>query len=378
MESDILSFDEDQKSMRSVLRSTSMISSDFLLRREISEDCDKEECEEYAQQCEFSAICDEETLFPHEGDSELYNRFALNYRKAWTYYEEPCDNYYAITGELVASVSKKGTVEIPEDVASLIHHMHRPTLERTDKVVNLLFAGSRKRYVFGSFFKMQDRWTVFWHPRRLCKLSSSVIQAFVCAALNSRRQLHFVIGAANDSKIIGCKLSDEERKTMRRQFNYSISMGFVPPLNEGLVRLSFHQVCDKFGFMIPDLYIALISINDKVDKVVSALYFLRLLTIYVSFIQLYQLPSGRVFYVNYDFGIEKLSFSSAHKLLLSQRSAESDRISNSKAGCIWNMLCLRGSDLPRASLSKQLFQFGIPGFIIGFLAYDFLPNVKWK
>ncbi|KAK6048086.1 hypothetical protein COOONC_14409, partial [Cooperia oncophora] len=80
-------------------------------------------------------------------------------------------------------------------------------------------------------------------------------------------------------KIIGCEWSDETRQIMKKQFEFCVSREFVPALDEDIVHFRFYPVCDEEGCDIPQLYIAVISINDRVEEV-------------------YQLSSGRFYYAN--------------------------------------------------------------------------------
>ncbi|PIO75822.1 hypothetical protein TELCIR_02120 [Teladorsagia circumcincta] len=66
---------------------------------------------------------------------------------------------------------------------------------------------------------------------------------------------------------------------MRKQFEFCVTREFVPALDDEIVRFRFYPVCDEEERNIPMLYIAVISIDDKVEEV-------------------YQLSSGRFYYAN--------------------------------------------------------------------------------
>ncbi|VDM56880.1 unnamed protein product [Angiostrongylus costaricensis] len=173
---------------------------------------------------------------------------------------DTCENYFVMTGKLVPT-ERKGSVQLPGELAASVYQMMQ-----------------------------EDKWTIFWHPTRLTDLTTSAIQSVICAALNSRRRLLFVIGVASNSK-------------------------------------------------------------------------------------LYQLSSGRIFYVNRGSVVRHLSFNDAYNMLL-RRKTEVNRVSENQPNKMRVPVpCLRGSGTIDSSLLKRVFLFGFPGFVVGLLAYDYLPKM---
>uniref|UniRef100_A0A0K0CWU8 TIR domain-containing protein n=1 Tax=Angiostrongylus cantonensis TaxID=6313 RepID=A0A0K0CWU8_ANGCA len=103
----------------------------------------------------------------------------------------------------------------------------------------------------------EDKWTIFWHPTRLTDLTTSEIQSVICAALNSRRRLLFVIGVASNSKAYNMLL---RRKTEinRVSKNQPNKMRIIPCLREsGTVDSSLLKRVFLFGF--PGFVIGLLA-----------------------------------------------------------------------------------------------------------------------
>ena len=116
-------------------------------------------------------------------------------------------------------------------------------------------------YLFAKQINLQpkpDTWNIFWDPQKLNKLTTLTITSIVCAALNSRRRLHWVIGVGHDRKVItcffsfgnlrinrfliqilGCSVTTEERDTLRQAFIYAVRSGITPQLHPNLVDIRF-------------------------------------------------------------------------------------------------------------------------------------------
>ncbi|KAL6730412.1 hypothetical protein Aduo_001390 [Ancylostoma duodenale] len=244
---------------------------------------------------------------PHEKrDRDAFGRSIPKYRTAWRIVpNQPCVNYYVLSAEIVPSSEKKyEPVQLPAELVLALEDMHCRELQGSEKVSEKLFSGKPKQYVYGDAFKpAPDTWTLFWDPHRLADLTTQTIQSTICAALNSRRYLSFIIGVGQDRKVIGCELSQKERNTMKELFQLCVSTEFVPPLDEDLVTFRLHPICDQFGREIPSRFLAEISIKDKVTT-------------------LFQLSSGRIYYADGNVVVRTRTFSDARRMLLLRRQAE--------------------------------------------------------
>ncbi|KAK5973156.1 hypothetical protein GCK32_012867, partial [Trichostrongylus colubriformis] len=118
--------------------------------------------------------------------------------------EQPCRNFLVLNSEMVAGKENAcKSVLIPAEIASLVGELHKPENEETEGIVSKMFAPPLKRYTYGSFFRVHpDQWAIFWDPERVLELTTLTVQSFICAALNSRRRLVFVLGVAANSKLI--------------------------------------------------------------------------------------------------------------------------------------------------------------------------------
>ncbi|KHJ87165.1 hypothetical protein OESDEN_13065 [Oesophagostomum dentatum] len=214
-------------------------------------------------------------------------------------------NYNAFTGEVIPSpVKKYPVVELPEELVPTVEDMHCPKLQRRGEVVEELFFETRNRYVYGDLYEKEPEiWTVLWEPSRLKELTTLTVQSTICAALNSRKRLAFIIGVTLDKKIIGCQLSTEQINKMKELFELCITSEFVPALDEGLAHFYFYPVYDQSGHEIPSRFVVEIAVRDAVTT-------------------LYQLSSGRVYYVSGDAVACTKSFDEAIRMLFRRRQAE--------------------------------------------------------
>ncbi|EYC04845.1 hypothetical protein Y032_0085g1825 [Ancylostoma ceylanicum] len=244
---------------------------------------------------------------PHEKrDRDAFGRSIPKYRTAWRIVpNQPCVNYYVLSAEVVPSSEKKcEPVQLPAELVLTLEDMHCRELQGSQKVFEKLFSGKPKQYICGDTFKpAPDTWTLFWDPYRLAELTTLTIQSTICAALNSRRHLSFIIGIGQNNEVIGCELSQKERDTMKELFQLCVSTEFVPPLEEDLVAFRFHPVYDQNGCEIPSRFLAEISIKDKVAT-------------------LFQLSSGRIYYADGNVVVRTRTFSDARRMLFLRRQAE--------------------------------------------------------
>ncbi|WKX90747.1 hypothetical protein Q1695_009526 [Nippostrongylus brasiliensis] len=319
--------------------------------------------------------------FGHESDSDEMddgfgctsrNRRAQKYQKdeddespcfktTWNIDPEtPARNFRLLTSEVVSTPAKDlKSVKIPVDLLPFITDLHTPKPEDTRKIVEKLSQAAPRRHVFGSFFRINpDAWTVFWPPENVPQLTTLIVQSYICAALNCRRLLSFVLGVASDSVVVGCEWSEETRETMRRQFEFCINREFVPTLDEGLVSFQFYPVYDKDGQHMQSLYIAEICVKDKVNEV-------------------YQLSSGRFYYVNYKTVMQTCSFAEILKRFRNHKQKQVDVFRNPT-------VCIRcapslGSPVDDSIwgwfISRVLF-FGVPGFLVALFAYNHFPHLR--
>ncbi|VDM73884.1 unnamed protein product, partial [Strongylus vulgaris] len=101
----------------------------------------------------------------------------------------------------------------------------------------------------------------------------------ICAALNSQRRLHWVIGIGPNRRVLGCDVSSEERDTLRQAFIYSVRSGIRPQLHPELVQLEFVSVENQHLNGNDARLLVTITIDHKVSM-------------------LYQVQPGRIFYVS--------------------------------------------------------------------------------
>ncbi|XGW23057.1 hypothetical protein V3C99_005361 [Haemonchus contortus] len=273
--------------------------------------------------------------------------------------EKPCCNFFILDSRVVPEEEREcKAIMIPAELASSVNEMHSPQAEETQGLVTKIFENPRKRYTYGSFFRVHpDQWTVFWDPGRMLDLTTLTVQSFICAALNSRRQLTLVLGVDSSSKIIGCDWSEEARETMRKQFEFCVSREFVPALDDDICHFRFHPVYNEEGHSHSSLYIAVISVKDRVEEV-------------------YQLSSGRFYYVDGKKVMQTRSISEVMKRVSGHREARSssshertdmkftprlgEPVNKQESFATWSL--------------RRIVMYVLPGLLITLLSYKYVPK----
>ncbi|CAJ0948334.1 unnamed protein product, partial [Mesorhabditis belari] len=124
-------------------------------------------------------------------------------------------------------------------------------------------------------------WIVQWAPEKLETLETLDIQKNICAALNSRLKMRWLIGVER-GLVKGCLMDRLDRDLIGNAFSYAVTREFVPDLDLDLISLKFHIVSDgeetfddegKFKAIIE------IAVTSKTNSI-------------------YQLSSGRCFYLH--------------------------------------------------------------------------------
>ncbi|CAJ0598451.1 unnamed protein product [Cylicocyclus nassatus] len=264
-------------------------------------------------------------------------------------------NYKVLTGEVVPLPTERAKiVELPAELALSVMDMHCRTFEGSEEVLVKLLSSSNKKYMYGTKFEVAAGvWTLFWDPMHHSKLTTFDIQSAICAALNSRRTLAFVIGVDSNKEIVGCDLSPQAKKTIRDVFEDCIHTEFVPPLDEGLVKLRFRSVCNQFGCEIPSRFLVGITVQDTVTT-------------------LYQLSSSRIYYADGNVVARVKNLTEARNMLLLRRQKEFEKMKN--AGQPIRIPCLRVPEERSYFFSKLTAYalFALSGLILSLVVAMFL------
>ncbi|KAK6729745.1 hypothetical protein RB195_006662 [Necator americanus] len=301
-----------------------------------------------------------------ERSRDVFGRCIPKYRTAWRIVpDQPCLNYNVLTAEVIPSSDvKSDTVELPAELVLSLEEMHCRELQGSQEIFKKLFSGKPKKYFLGDTLEVaSDVWTLFWDPHRIDDLTTFTVQSTICAALNSRRRLAFIIGIGPNKQVVGCELSQKQRETMHEVFEFCTTTEFVPPLDRDLVRLRFFPVCDSSGCEIPSRFIAEVSINDKVTT-------------------LYQLSSGRIYYADGSVVVRTRTFSDACRMLFLRRKAELNEALKEPLRRLKRTPCLRVydelSDSSNLSSVVYVLLLSLPGVFLGYFASDFLRKISVK
>ncbi|CAJ0946534.1 unnamed protein product, partial [Mesorhabditis belari] len=159
---------------------------------------------------------------------------------------------------------------------------------------NFLVMAGDQEHLCGTQFSLKSRWNygqpppseptdwlVQWVPEKLETLETLDIQKNICAALNSRLKMRWLIGVER-GLVKGCLMDRLDRDLIGNAFSYAVTREFVPDLDLDLISLKFLIVSDgeetfdnegKFKAIIE------IAVTSKTNSI-------------------YQLSSGRCFYLH--------------------------------------------------------------------------------
>ncbi|KHJ92353.1 hypothetical protein OESDEN_07763 [Oesophagostomum dentatum] len=189
--------------------------------------------------------------------------------------------YIIVVFEMISLYKKGGIYLASASLAPYLHSLYGFGAPTKQEICDRLFTAPPS-LKYGTSYKFEpkpDTWAIFWEPQKLKELTTLTITSVICAALNSRRRLHWVIGIGRGRKILGCSVMTEERDTLRQAFDYAVRSDISPQLHPNLVQMRFISVegqeLDENDMRI----LVTITIDDRVTT-------------------LYQLTSGRIFYVS--------------------------------------------------------------------------------
>ncbi|WKX98380.1 hypothetical protein Q1695_013791 [Nippostrongylus brasiliensis] len=206
---------------------------------------------------------------------------------------------------------------------------------------------------YGSRFKFEpNTWPVAWEPDRLEELTTSTIQAMVCAALNSKRRLQLVIGLGSGRKVVGCAISRKQRDRMRQAFDYCICTGIFPRLPQKLARIRLIKVegCSSVDGE-EERFLIEICVVDRVGN-------------------LYQVAPNHIYYVEGDDVKETQDIDKARLILLSDlKTKMSAPPSIFGASCDQCNVPISSWIFPTVSrLLKEFLVFSLSGALLGLFA----------
>ncbi|CAI4228658.1 unnamed protein product [Auanema sp. JU1783] len=138
-------------------------------------------------------------------------------------------------------------------------------------------------------------WCLQTNADGLDQLTILDLQSAICASLNSKQTLVWVIGIESTRLIRGVPMDRKQRDSFRQSCDFALSNEFLPALNPTLVSLRFLPVVNARE---EELYVIEITVPQTVDTI-------------------YQLSHGRIFCV--EDGRPKLfeTFNDAYQVLLS-------------------------------------------------------------
>ncbi|KHJ99044.1 hypothetical protein OESDEN_00974 [Oesophagostomum dentatum] len=187
-----------------------------------------------------------------------------------------------LTGDIVRTPTNQGGVYVASaSLAPYLHRLYGSGAPTKQEICDRLFTAP-SGFKYGTSYKFKpkaDTWAIFWEPQKLMELTTLEISSVICAALNSRRRLHWVIGIGRGLKILGCSVMTQERDTLRQALDYTIRVNISPCLDPNLVHMDFIPVEGQ-----------------EVDE--NEMRALITITIDVRVTTFYQLTSGRIFYVS--------------------------------------------------------------------------------
>uniref|UniRef100_A0A1I7XW17 Peptidase M12B domain-containing protein n=1 Tax=Heterorhabditis bacteriophora TaxID=37862 RepID=A0A1I7XW17_HETBA len=239
-------------------------------------------------------------------------------RNPWKHFQSYGKNYNVMNGAVVYKDEEVAKLEGIETIEYLESLYVEPKL---DLGIHHIPPNEQFQYIYGSIYKIRgndDAWLIKSDDRELRILTTFTIQSTICAALNSRKCLHWVFGVDSMGKVrfsifcqnpfvysavkvIGCPLSREQRDLFRQIFDFALDSEFVPSLDPSLVRLNFVGVEGRGDSQTS--YLVEIVMNHKVTV-------------------LYQLSSGRIFYVENGRTKKMKSMDEARRMLLNRRQED--------------------------------------------------------
>ncbi|PAV74323.1 hypothetical protein WR25_13831 isoform C [Diploscapter pachys] len=145
----------------------------------------------------------------------------------------------------------------------------------------------------GRFFKFCDRYkmsaqfdlVLLDSGDRLKDLTTADVQKKLCGALNAKRTFIWIFGVNSEVIVEGCVLDRDTRDTIRQSFSFALESEFVPPLEcHNMANITFIPVHGNES----NCFVIEITLNCTSDR-------------------MYQLSSGRVFFMKDDGKIDEIA-----------------------------------------------------------------------
>ncbi|KAK5984794.1 hypothetical protein GCK32_002235 [Trichostrongylus colubriformis] len=202
-----------------------------------------------------------------------------------------------------------------------------------------------EKFLYGAQCEFKpNTWIVAWEPKRLEQLTTHTIQSIICAALNSKRKLQWVIGIGSNNEVIGCIISRKQRDKMRQAFDFCTSSGFFPRLPVLLARIRFHVVTGHPDGDDEERFLVEIGVRERVAT-------------------LYQIAPNHIFYADGN-EVKEIQEINEARLILAKQFEEQQLLSNGyKRFFSLTRLCALWPAYK--FVWKEFFMFSLSGFLLG-------------